>query len=58
MSNASRTLLFNIHTQDWDDELLGLLDVPRAMLPEVRRSSEVYGETLPDLLGAAVPIAG
>ena len=58
VSNASRTLLFNIHTQDWDDELLELLDVPRAMLPEVRGSSEVYGETLPDLLGAAVPIAG
>ena len=52
VSNASRTLLFNIHAQDWDDELLGLLDVPRAMLPEVRGSSEVYGETLPDLLGA------
>ena len=44
-SNASRTLLFNIHTLEWDDELLRLLDVPRAMLPEVRPSSEVYGET-------------
>ena len=39
-SNASRTLLFNIHTLDWDDELLRILDVPRAMLPEVRPSSE------------------
>jgi len=58
ISNASRTLLFNIHTQDWDDELLRLLDVPRAMLPEVRGSSEVYGEIDPGLLGAAVPIAG
>jgi len=58
VSNASRTLLFNIHTQAWDDELLALLDVPRAMLPEVRGSSEVYGETIPELLGAAVPIAG
>jgi glycerol kinase len=58
VSNASRTLLFNIHTQDWDDELLALLDVPRAMLPEVRGSSEVYGETLPELLGGPVAIAG
>jgi glycerol kinase len=58
VSNASRTLLFNIHTQDWDDELLRLLDVPRAMLPEVRGSSEVYGETVPELLGASVPVAG
>ncbi|HQZ40784.1 MAG TPA: glycerol kinase GlpK [Vicinamibacterales bacterium] len=57
-TNASRTLLFNIHTQEWDDELLGLLDVPRAMLPEVRGSSEVYGETLPEWFGAAIPVAG
>ena len=55
-SNASRTLLFNIHTGDWDDELLGLLDVPRSLLPEVRSSSEVYGHTA--LLGAPVPVAG
>lgn len=58
VTNASRTLLFNIHTLDWDDELLALLDVPRAMLPEVRSSSEVYGQTDPELLGSAVPIAG
>jgi glycerol kinase len=58
VSNASRTLLFNIHTLQWDSELLELLDIPRAMLPEVRSSSEVYGETEPHLLGAAVPIAG
>jgi len=58
VSNASRTLLFNIHTLDWDDELLGILDIPRAMLPEVRASSEVYGETDPALFGAAIPIAG
>ena len=45
VSNASRTLLFNIHTLEWDDELLKILDVPRAMLPEVRSSSEVYGTT-------------
>ncbi|MGH9203027.1 MAG: glycerol kinase GlpK, partial [Vicinamibacterales bacterium] len=58
VSNASRTLLFNIHTLEWDDELLGLLDVPRAMLPEVRSSSEVYGDSDPSLFGARVPIAG
>jgi glycerol kinase len=58
VSNASRTLLFNIHTLQWDDELLKLLDVPRAMLPEVRSSSEVYGQTDPPLFGAAVPVAG
>ena len=58
VSNASRTLLFNIHTLEWDDELLRLLDVPRAMLPEVRSSSEVYGETNPKLFGGAVPISG
>ena len=58
VSNASRTLLFNIHTLQWDDELLTLLDVPRAMLPEVRSSSEVYGHTDPALLGGAVPVAG
>jgi glycerol kinase len=55
-SNASRTMLFNIHTGDWDDELLRLFGVPRAVLPEVRSSSEVYGETT--LFGGAIPIAG
>ncbi len=58
VSNASRTLMFNIHTLDWDDDLLELLDVPRAMLPEIRSNSEVYGHTTPDLFGAAIPIAG
>lgn len=58
VSNASRTLLFNIHTLQWDDELLALLDVPRAMLPEVRSSSEIYGTTDPSLFGGAIPIAG
>jgi glycerol kinase len=58
VSNASRTLLFNLHTLDWDDELLKILDVPRAMLPQVRSSSEVYGESEASLLGASVPIAG
>ena len=57
-SNASRTLLFNIHTLQWDNELLALFDVPRAMLPEVRPSSEVYGHTDPERFGAAIPIAG
>ena len=57
-SNASRTLLFNIHTLDWDDELLRILDIPRAMLPEVRPSSEVYGNTDVALFGGEIPIAG
>ena len=57
-SNASRTLLYNIHTGDWDDELLELLGIPRSVLPEVRPSSEVYGETSGDILSAPVPIAG
>jgi len=56
VSNASRTMLFNIHRCDWDEELLRLFDVPRAMLPEVRSSSEVYGECT--LLGGTIPIAG
>jgi glycerol kinase len=58
VTNASRTLLWNLHSGDWDGELLRLLDVPREILPEVRSSSEVYGETLAELLGAPVPIAG
>ncbi len=58
VSNASRTMLFNIHTLQWDEELLDLLDVPRAMLPEVKSSSEVYGHTDPALFGEAIPIAG
>jgi len=58
VSNASRTLLFNIHTLDWDDELLRALDVPRAMLPEVRSSSEHYGQTVSEIFGAPIPIAG
>ncbi|MBN4667497.1 glycerol kinase GlpK [Pandoraea nosoerga] len=58
VSNASRTMLFNIHTLAWDDELLALLGVPRSMLPEVRSSSEVYGHTATSLFSAPVPIAG
>jgi glycerol kinase len=57
-SNASRTLMLDIRTLEWDEELLRILGVPRRMLPEVRPSSEVYGTTDPQLLGAAVPIAG
>ncbi len=57
-SNASRTLLFNIHTLDWDDELLGILGVPRAMLPEARPSSEVLGQTSAEWFGSPIPIAG
>ncbi|NLF69600.1 MAG: glycerol kinase GlpK [Candidatus Anammoximicrobium sp.] len=58
LSNASRTLVFNIHTLDWDDELLRVLDIPRAMLPEVLPSSHNYGAVAADWLGAAVPIGG
>ena len=57
-SNASRTLLFNIHTLDWDDELLGILGVPRAMLPRVLPSSHVYAQCDPRWFGAPIPIAG
>jgi len=57
-SNASRTMLYNIHTLDWDDELLALFDIPRSMLPEVRASSEVYGTVSTRYLEHPVPIAG
>jgi len=57
-SNASRTMLFNLHTGAWDNELIQALGVARETLPEVRSSSEVYGETEPGLLGTAVPIGG
>src|SRR5262245_5976174 len=57
-SNASRTLLFNIHTLQWDDELLGALRVPRAVLPDVRSSSEIYGEVTTTLGLGSVPIGG
>ncbi|GMA15545.1 glycerol kinase (plasmid) [Deinococcus metallilatus] len=57
-SNASRTLLYNINTGEWDDELLRLLDVPRSLLPDIRDSSEVYGETAEGLFGSRVKIAG
>lgn len=57
-SNASRTMLLNLHSGDWDDELLQLLRVPRAVLPQVRASSEVFGETAPGVFAAQIPIAG
>ena len=57
VGNASRTMFFNIHTLDWDDTLLGILGIPRRMLPEVRASSEVYGETAPEHFGEPIPIA-
>src|SRR5438093_7116024 len=57
-SNASRTMMFNLQTGAWDDELLRVLDVPRELLPEVRSSSEVYGDTIPGILDASVPIGG
>ena len=57
-SNASRTMLCNIHTGDWDDELLQILNVPRVILPEIRASSEVYGETHIPAFPAGIPIGG
>ena len=57
-SNASRTMLFNINTLEWDQDILDILNIPRCMLPEVRPSSCVYGETIPGLLGGSIPIAG
>jgi len=58
VSNASRTLLFNLHTQDWDNELLTIFDIPRSMLPEIRSNSEVYGYTQELLSSASIPVAG
>jgi glycerol kinase len=58
VSNASRTLLFNIHTLKWDTELLDLFGIPENMLPEVRSSSEVYGHTENILTAASIPVAG
>jgi glycerol kinase len=58
VSNASRTMLFNVHSNQWDDELLAALDIPAALLPSVRPSSALYGEVSADVLGAAIPIGG
>ena len=58
VSNASRTMLFNIHTLEWDKELLELFDIPESMMPEVKSSSEVYGYTKGTILACEVPIGG
>ncbi len=58
VTNASRTMLFNIHTLDWDDELLQLFNIPRSMMPEVKSCSEVYGHTKTTLFAHKVPISG
>jgi glycerol kinase len=57
-SNASRTMMLDIHRVAWDDEILAELDIPHALLPEVRPSSQVYGRTDPALFGAVIPVAG
>ena len=57
-SNASRTMLFNINTLKWDDEILKELDIPKCMLPQAKPSSEIYGETDPSFFGGRIPIAG
>lgn len=57
-SNASRTMMFNIHTLDWDDDILELMDIPRCMLPEVRPSSCEYGKTDSVVVGGEIPIGG
>lgn len=57
-SNASRTLLYNIHKLEWDEEILKELNIPKSMLPEVKPSSHIYGMTAPSYLGGEVPIAG
>lgn len=58
ITNASRTMLFNIHSQEWDQELLDLFDIPASLLPEVKSCSEVYCETAGDVLSVKIPIAG
>lgn len=58
ITNASRTMLFNIHTRQWDDELLKLFNIPRSLLPEVYENCAQFGDTSPDLFGKAIPITG
>lgn len=58
VSNASRTLIYNIHKLKWDDKLLDILDIPKAMLPVVKDSSTMFGETDPEIFGRAIPITG
>jgi glycerol kinase len=57
-SNASRTLLYNIHTNEWDPELLEIFYIPKSVLPQVKASSEIYGETAPQIFASRVPLAG
>lgn len=58
ITNASRTMLFNIHEQSWDDELLEIFEIPKSMLPEVKTCSEIFCETAGDVLSVKIPIAG
>ncbi len=58
VSNASRTMLFNVHSNDWDDELLAAMDIPREMLPKVQPSSSLFGNSAADLFGTGIPIGG
>ena len=58
VTNASRTMLFNIHSLEWDDDLLELFDIPHSVLPQVKSSSEVYGQTAGKILASQIPIAG
>ena len=58
ITNASRTMLFNIQTQQWDEELLQLFNIPASMLPQVKQSSEIYGETATTIFATKIPIAG
>jgi glycerol kinase len=58
ISNASRTMIYNIHKKQWDTELMALFDIPQSILPEVKSSSEIYGETSGDILSHKIPIAG
>lgn len=58
VTNASRTMLFNIRTLEWDNELLKIFDIPKSMLPEVKQSSEIYGETATTIFASKIPIAG
>lgn len=58
VTNASRTMLFNINSMEWDKELIDLFDIPKSVLPQVKSSSEVYGETAGKILASQIPIAG
>ncbi|MDB5122697.1 MAG: glycerol kinase [Mucilaginibacter sp.] len=58
VTNASRTMLYNIRTEQWDEELLQIFDIPKSMLPEVKQSSEIYGQTETTIFASKIPIAG